>query len=157
MRMVKKRLLRGFSVLVFCLVLMGTCYFGWRKYQVIHAENKIHDTLADIGIPLSQLVIYDRVVHEDNTSGGEKMYTEEITTKKDYRNWKKQVEQSGKYLSGEALGKSEDALSLKKCELRYSIVYTPSNREISIAQIYAGDSLKEGDEKEKAFAFQIKQ
>lgn len=135
----KKIVIGVLVVIVLIIAVVEGKYYINLYYQKVQAKKPIEAAIKTSKIP--QKDIY---VMKENEYGSESIgdsVKKEITTKKDYQNWKQFVRKERKYLDGSSWYQKKGWDKIDKCETSYQFVYDTHTKKVRKYYILAGNSV----------------
>ncbi|MFN6737294.1 hypothetical protein ACK4CJ_12010 [Enterococcus gallinarum] len=137
----KKILYILLSCFLFVIVVI-LLYFGYFKYQEYTSYQKIDNFIGQTKeIPQEEILLVKDIYPLSNKY--ETYFSKDITTKKDFENWKKEITKTGKFYNGNLVPK-DYIPTLEDCELIYSFIYAVENyglkKRLSFNYIISGTS-----------------
>ncbi|MGC9248017.1 hypothetical protein [Listeria ivanovii] len=152
--MKKWQVILGSMLLVVILIVGGYMLNIYIKTK--QADAEINQVIEKAGIPKNEVIVVDATEYNQKFFGAEPWYPKEITTKKDYENWKKTVKEQQHFFNGEKLtSKNRSKLDSKvNCEFTYSFMFHKNPDKVYGDYVVSGNSVK-SDEAEEKFAYTI--
>jgi cupin superfamily acireductone dioxygenase involved in methionine salvage len=122
------------------LVILLIAYFGHMYLQQHAVNRKLTTFLIQKGsIPESDIIDIQKIRY-DEKPGLYKQFSKSVTTKKDYENWKKEIEKTGEYLNGDKVAKTYEPKE-EDCEIQYYLSYDINNEKIDFQYVLSGYSI----------------
>ncbi|MBC1272611.1 hypothetical protein [Listeria booriae] len=151
--MKKWQLILGSLLLVIILAVGG--YMLYVHINTKQADNQINSIIEEAGIPKNGIIVIEKTKYNQKVLSDE-WWTKEITTEKDYENWKRTVKEQQHFLNGDKLtSKNESKLDSKtNCELKYNFAYYKNPDKVYGDYVISGDSVS-SDAATRLFAYTI--
>ncbi|WP_144399471.1 hypothetical protein [Pilibacter termitis] len=123
------------------IALFAAIYYGSDFVGRIQNDKKLTNYFIETGnIPEKEMIV---VKNTHGSSWGIEFYpsdfSKSVTTKTDYENWKKWVEEKGKLFNGEKLRDKKYLEDPKNCEFVYCASYTVTTTYLSYGFLVSGE------------------
>ncbi|EAC6693234.1 hypothetical protein ACR92_15645, partial [Listeria monocytogenes] len=135
----KKIIIGVLVVIVLIIAVVEGKYYINMYYQKGQAKKPIEASIKASKIPKKDIYVIKENEYESESIGDS--VQKEITTKKDYENWKQLVSKRKKYLDGSSWHKKKGWDKIDKCEISYLFVYDTHTKKVRKYYILAGNSV----------------
>lgn len=138
-------------VVVIAIFLICAGYYEIKEDRYIkEGKQALFEYVQSTEIPEEQVIVLNEGI-------GAKFFTlfsynRDITTKKDYENWKIKIKKTGKYLNGDLVAKNYQP-KYKDCELQYSLGYDLDSKKINLQYVLSGNSIFDKKSIKENFAY----
>lgn len=133
------------AIVLIIAVIEGKYYINM-YYQKARAKKPIEAAIKNSRIPQKDIYVMKENEYKSESIGDS--VQKEITTKKDYKNWKQFVSEKKKYLDGSSWHKKKGWDKIDKCEISYQFVYDTHTKKVRKYYILAGNSVDDKNDKQ---------